>query len=610
MQFAPSRAIIALLVIGLGLTALLARVAWLQTHGRERTLAQAQRQQHQSNALKARRGTIFDATGNVLAGTVQTRTVFVDPRFLLNAYQRDGRSLVAMDEALDRLAEMLGLDPFELATRISENQHRRYIAIAENVDDALADAVRDLRIPGVGMVPVNVRYYPMGALAGHVLGTIGRDDAGQWDRGLEGLELQFDATLAGQDGRKRAMRDARRRQIAVAEDDYTPPDHGRHLVLTLDAQIQMIVEEELDRTCREFRAKRGEVILMDPRTGDILAMANWPRFNPQNLEDSTPDMRRNRCLTDPYECGSVIKPFLIGPALAERLTRADEIWPVPGITYRTDYGRRITDVHHYGPLTTWDGLVKSSNIVSAMIAERMGQPKLHQALRSSGFGSRTGIELPGEDPGLVRPLRQWTRHSTHSVAQGYELLVTPLQMVRAMAIYANGGRLVQPRIVKGVLDADGTLIAQNQGAEIRMLPQVVDPVTAAEVKRILADVPVRGTGTRARSHTWNLFGKTGTAHVAVNGRYDEQTYTANFIGGAPAEDPRLVIVFIVHEPDRSISHFGGTVSAPGAMRILERTLAYLQVPASPQLPLPPEHIRPKLVNFNPNAYRQRTAAVQ
>ena len=255
-------------------------------------------------------------------------------------------------------------------------------------------------------------------------------------------------------------------------------------------------------------------------------------------------------------------------------------------------------------MTTWDGLVKSSNILMSMLGERMGNPKLYEALSGWGFGRPTGIELPGEDGGRVKPLRQWTKYSTESVSQGYEVMVTPLQLCRGFAAYANGGRLVQPTIVKGTLDADGNLVPNRPPAEADAMPAVLDPVTALEVRRVLCDVVVRGTATKARSDTWNVFGKTGTAHISLGrGGYSADKYTSSFICGAPAEDPRLVAAFIVHEPDKDIAHYGGAVAGPGAVKMLERSLAYLQVPPSPELKPPPEGIAKSLYQFNPNVYK-------
>jgi cell division protein FtsI/penicillin-binding protein 2 len=298
--------------------------------------------------------------------------------------------------------------------------------------------------------------------------------------------------------------------------------------------------------------------------------------------------------------------------LAERITRVNEVWPIKGISFKSPLrSKLVTDVHGYGPLATWDGLVKSSNIFMVMLAERMGKQRVYDALNSFAFGKTTGIELPGEDPGLLRPYAKWSNSDLVSTAQGYSVMITPLQLARAFCTYANGGRLVQPRIVEGVLDASGNVVSLQKNQPLDMMPQVVDPMTAVEMKRVLSDVVVRGTARSARSATWNIFGKTGTAHSARGGQYNEENYTSSFIAAAPAESPRLVIAFIIHDPDkqyalsRGLKYYGGTIAAPGASRAMERSLAYLQVPASPDLQPPPPSISDVLVNFVKRDYDRK-----
>lgn len=593
------RALTLLAAIGLALAGMVVRVAYLQTYGRQQTIRRADRQQHMVVPLRARPGEIFDRLGNLMAGTVQTQTLFADPAYLYQQYQTDDRHLDELEPDITSLARLIDRDPIEISQLLAEHADRRFVKLAENLDDNACKAIRKLDMPGIGLMPENQRYYPLGSVAAHVLGGVARDGTG-----LEGVELEFRKTLAGHDGVMRVVKDARRRGIAVAADDYQPPVHGQHIVLTIDTYIQMIAEQELARACSHYRAKGGEVVVMDPQTGDVLALANWPTFNPQMLQDSTPETRRDRCLTDPFEPGSTFKPFIVGPALEGHVVSLDHIWPIPGISYRTPLRPKpITDVHFYGPLSMWDVLVKSSNIGMTMLGERMGKSRIYRALSGFRFGRATGIELPGENPGHVDPLGKWSDYTVPSVCQGYAVMVTPLQLARGMCAYANGGRLVQPHLLRGILEPDGAIASRTPPTDLALLPQAVDPVTAAEVRRVLCDVVVRGTATSARSHIWNVFGKTGTAKVSagVSG-YAEGKYTASFIGGAPAENPRLVIAMVIHEPDRSLAYYGGTVSGPAAGRVLVRSLAYLQVPPSPDLPLPPPEIAKVLVNYNPKVY--------
>jgi cell division protein FtsI/penicillin-binding protein 2 len=550
---------------------------------------------------------VFDRHGIEMAGTVQTRAVFVDPKFMQEVFLEDRHSLTEMDRAVARLAKVLDKDAYTISQLLSDRSTSRFVKVAENLDDATCDRVTKLNLPGVGISPTDVRYYPMGSLAAHILGGSTADG-----HGIDGLELKFDKLLAGKDGFERSTKDAGHRPIGVAAEDYLPPQHGQHLVLTIDSNIQMIAEQELAKTCIDYHAKRGEVVVMDPRTGEVLALANYPTFHPQS-HDAPPDLRRNSALVNPYEPGSTIKPFIVGPALQSRVTRVNEMWPIQGLHYRTPYGRNITDVHGYPPLATWDVLVKSSNIGMSMLGERMGNPALFRALATWDFGKPTGIELPAENGGRVYPLGKWTKYTTESVAQGYEVMVTPLQLARAFCAYANGGRLVQPTIIRGTLDAEGKVMSRRASSTLELLPQAIDAVTAAEMKRILCDVLVRGTATSARSEVWNIFGKTGTSHISLGKHgYSSERYNSSFLCGAPAENPKLVAAFIIHEPDKAwadahhLSHYGGAVAAPGAARMMERALQYLQVPPSPELPLPPASITSVLYSFDPKIYKQKT----
>jgi len=290
------------------------------------------------------------------------------------------------------------------------------------------------------------------------------------------------------------------------------------------------------------------------------------------------------------------------------ITRPGEIFNIGGGHYTAPNGRHVSDVHPFDKLAFWDVLVQSSNIGMSMLGERMGNPRLFKAVTGWNFGKPTGIELPGENGGRVYPLNRWKSFTTESVSQGYEIMVTPIQLARAFCAYANGGKLVTPKLIKGTVDADGNLTPWDSEIATAQPVQIIDPLTAAQMKRILADVPIRGTaqGTGTRSDIWNIFGKTGTAHISEGkAGYSATKFNSSFIAGAPAENPRLVIAFIIHEPNRALAHYGGWVAAPGASRALQRTLAYLQVPPSPDLPLPPPEIANVLERYNPKLYDRK-----
>lgn len=608
-RFSPARALIVFTLIACVLIILVGRAGYLQTYKREKIIRSAERQLHQSEILHGRRGSIFDCNGMLMAGTVQTTALFIDPKFMFAQFEAQELPPNKIAETIKKLAYILDQDSAVLNQLLDDRHESRYVKVAEHLSDEQVKAIVDMDLPGTGFTPQDERYYPMGALAAHVLGGVQKDNVG-----LEGIELKFDKLLAGKDGYKRSIKDAGRRDIGVCAEDYIAPQNGQHLVLSIDSTIQMIVEQELEAVCKSYQAKQGEAVIMNPRTGEVLAMANWPTFNPQNLEDSTEDVRTNRAVVLPYEPGSTIKPFIVGPAIEKKISRPEEVFNTGGKLWHTPYGRKIEDVHGYDKLALWDVLVKSSNIGMSMLAARVGNGRLRQGLSEFQFGSKTGIELPGENSGLLHPLPKWTRFSTESIAQGYELTVTPLQLARGMCAYANGGRLVTPRLIKGVLRDDGQIVAKYDPEDLTKMPEVIDPNTAASMRRIMCDTLVRGTAKGARSNLWNIFGKTGTAHIALKGQrgYSDDAYTSSFIGAAPYENPQLVIAFVVHQPDKQkalsegLSYYGGAVAAPGASKTLERCLAYLQVPASPDLPLPAPYIANVLYDYSPKVYDRKS----
>ena len=593
MMPSPRRLGVVLALIGLMLVALVGRVAYLQTVMATRIVAKAERQQDSRQTLPARRGSLFDRNGLMLAGSVQTTALYADPKFMAEQFLAKGESLADMDDALEKVARVVRADPDEVVMDVGRDPRKRYVSLAHHLGDAAVEQLRAMDVPGLGFEPEPERIYPMGQTAAHLLGAVGSEH-----KGLEGLERVEDAVLAGTDGTKRTVRDKRRRVIAADAGGYRLPEHGEHLILTLDSNIQLIAEEELEKQVKETHAKSGCVIVMDPQTGDVLALANYPTYFPQYLADSQPAARRNRAITDPYEPGSVMKPFLLSGLIEAGVTRIGEQIPIgDSRVYRTPYGRRVTDTHFYAPkLAVWDVLVKSSNVGMVKLGERVDEPFLKGVLDRFGFGHKAGLETGGEDAGRVP--QDWTKYTRESVMQGYEMLVTPMQLARAMCAIANGGTLVSPHVVAGVYEPGGEMRPQPRTGEE---PRVMRPDTAALLRRVLADIPRRGTATRAKLAEWTVFGKTGTSHKSVGGSYNETAYNATFVGGAPYENPRLVICVNINEPDKSLNHgqghYGGVAAAPAASRILQRSLTYLNVPHSGPLPDPPPEIADVLYQF-------------
>ena len=575
------RRVALLLTVGLGalLAALAGYLVAIHVKSAEALASRASRMHHMRYPIPATRGRILDARLRVLAGSQARESVFADPGIVPDPA-----------ETACRVAEVLGLDRDHVYRLLAEHPGRRFVWIQRRVPAATAEAIRELDLRGVALVTEGKRHYPNGTLAAHVVGFVGVDE-----QGLEGLEKVFDERLAGTPGEAYVLADLRRRPIWMRPDDFTPAEDGQSLVLTIDAVIQAAAEEALAEACDTFKAASGSVVVMDPETGGILAMANVPTFHPARYDAVPPAARRNRAVTDTFPPGSSGKPFVAARALEAGLVRFGEVfycedgyWPEA----------RLHDAGHaYGNLTFEQGLIKSSNILLGKVGLRMGNARLHGALVAFGFGSRSGVWLPGEAPGLVFPLERWTRLSTTRVPFGQEYAVTPLQMAVAFSAFAGGGRILQPRILRGVLDSRGRVVARL--TEPRAAGRALRPRTARLiVDHALVGVIEEGTGRRCQVPGYRVFGKTGTAQKVdpETGAISHSRYVAWFLAGAPADAPRVVVAVAVNEPDRSIGYYGGTVAAPVARTILARALPYLGVEPTGEVPAEAAAGRTHLVN--------------
>lgn len=498
--------------------------------------------------LTARRGQILDRRGRRLGVSHVGYRLYVDPQLI--------------DDPMNfarELAQTIGDDPVRIDQLIGSRADRRYVVITHLLTDQQLEAVRELRSRAIGLEPRLVRSYPKNEIAGQVLGFVGFEHSG-----LDGLEFALDRDLAGEPGEIRLIRDSGRRPVWI-DPDYEPASDGPDIVLSLDVMVQRFVEEELAAICEKYQAKRAEAIVLHAGSGQILAMANWPFYDPSRGGNESQELRRNRCVTDAFEPGSIFKPVIWSAALASGdVTLQEKIDCTTSGVYRTSFGRRLRDVSANGTLT-WEGvLMKSSNIGMAKVGLRMGSTRMYEAVRAFGFGLPTGSGLPGEAGGIVNPLQKWTRYSETSIPMGQEIAVTPLQIARAFTVFANDGWLVTPAI-----RADETADP--------ILARVIDEQTALLTRQAMRKAVLEGTGRRAQSEVYQIWGKTGTAQVAdhVNGGYREGAYTASFVGGAPLDHPEIIIAVIVHEPDPEIGYYGGVIAAPTAKKIIERTLIYL-----------------------------------
>lgn len=588
-----------LILTAAALTAGAARLAYIETTRGQALRRGAERQQTLTLTIPALRGEIIDARGRVLAGTLRKPSAFVDPSLVRDPHY-----------AACSLAPILHMSTDEVETLLRNPPQPRFVWLRRLMPDRQADAfmdiVRQRNLDGFALQHEVERVYPQDDLAAHVLGFVGRDlreiphtDKNIEDlRGLAGLEAAYDEQLAGIPGRRQVIVDGRRRRVRADRAALEPARDGATIVLTLDAFIQQITQDALRAAVTEHHAEWGTAVVLDAHTGEVLAMATEPTFDPAQaipagLADMSPAERervqlrwRNRAVCDSYEPGSIFKPFIAACALDENLVSLNEVFVINGPEHH--FGRRrIRDTHAYHQLALHEIISKSSNIGMGLLGDRCGMPRLHAYVTRFGFGQPTGIGLPGEHPGLVRDLADWNAsYSPQSVPIGQEIAVTPIQVTAAFSAFANDGQLLKPRIVRGIIAADGTTLVDNSD------PIVVRRVLGAETAKrfrhqALVEVVQSGTGRRAQLDDYHVFGKTGTAQVAdpAGGGYLDNQYVGSFVGGAPADDPRVVALVSVYKPGGKF-YYGGTVAAPAVCSILNQTLAYWQIP--PEVRAEPE----------------------
>ncbi len=507
------------------------------------------------------RGPILDDRGRVLAASNRLETIFADPNIISD-----------VKETSSQLAEVLNIGAHEICKIIVESKNPRYVKIMSDATPMQCDAAR--KIHGINVTSEWQRQYPMGNLVANLVGFTGKEN-----KGLEGLELQYDSQLCGTSVQNTFLVDVRRRPIRLQEQNGILAD-GVGLILTIDATIQQFVRDELFKQYKDFEAESAVAVVAEPKTGAILAMVSLPDFDPANLSSQDPNNFRTRVITDRYEPGSIIKPFVAAVAVDTGVVnRTEKIFCENGHYSGRGFGSISEYRNGFGNLTVREILIKSSNIGMAKVGQRLGKEKLHDGLVLFGFGSPTGIEMPGEVNGLLWPAREWTGYSVTRIPFGQEICVTAMQLVRAFCCLANGGRIVNPYIVKAVVDNNGQIVQSKHQAP------PVDYIVKREVadwivKDCLTAVINEGTGTRAKLKDWQVFGKTGTANIAKSdGRgYSEDDYIASFMCGAPVEDPRIVVLVSIRKPNKKLGkgYTGGTVAAPVGAGIVQKTLTYLE----------------------------------
>ena len=540
-----------------------ARLVYLQVIEHADMMARANRQQLRTVKLPAKRGEIVDRDGRVLAYSVDADTIAADPTEIEDPETVAKRVCEALDHCTSQQRQVM-------AERLSSKQ--QFVYLARQVSPEEARKVRALELTGVGFYKESRRYYPKKELAAHVLGYVGLDNVG-----LAGLESTFDARIRGREGKMLLQTDARRRAMSSREERL--PTAGDGLELTIDEYLQFIADRELRNAVAESGASGGSAVILQPYTGEILALANSPTFNPNAFNASDIVARRNRAVQDLYEPGSTFKIVTASAAIEEGLIRTiDQIDCSPG--YITFGSRVIRDTHEYGVLPFIDVIAKSSNVGAIKVGMKIGPDRLTQYVSRFGFGQTLASDFRGENAGMVWSADRLDPGALASVSMGYQIGVTPLQMVTAVAAVANGGELVEPHVVRA-------FIRNGHREEVprNVVRRAIAPETAATVTEIMEAVVERGTAKSfAQIDGYTVAGKTGTASKVVNSHYSKSDYNASFVGFVPSRKPAVAIVVVIDSPHAG-SYYGAVVAAPVFKRIAEATLRHLGI--GPTLNAPP-----------------------
>ena len=543
--------------------AICTRLVYLQIFRYGSFVKQAEHQQQREIPLSAKRGVIYDRAGRELA-----MSVLVDSAFAVPTEVKD------LPTAVSLITRITGEDRNVVLADC--RAHKTFCWVARKADDDTIERIKSLNLQGIHFQKEPKRFYPARDLAAQVIGSVGMEDTGQ-----SGIEHEFDDELRGRSGQMLISVDARRQWFSDVEKQ---PEPGENIVLTIDKNIQYIAEKELDQAIQDTHAIAGTVIVENPHTGEVLALANRPTFNPNLRKQITPAALTNRAVSDIYEPGSAFKMVTISAALDEKITNPNEIFDcqMGSIVYN---GMRIRDAEPHGLLPVWGVLAKSSNVGAIKIALRLGDERFYKYIRAYGFGQQTGIELPGETRGITKPPSRWSKVSIAAIAMGQEIGISAIQLAALVSTFANDGVWVAPRILMGTVQPQGSLqtVSFHSGPSHR----VISSYTAAEMRSMMQKVVLEGTGRRAQLEGYTSAGKTGTAQKVdpATGAYSKTKYVGSFAGFAPINNPQIVVAVIL---DSAVGlHQGGQVSAPVFRRVAQQVLEYLHTPHD--LPLAPQH---------------------
>jgi cell division protein FtsI (penicillin-binding protein 3) len=556
-----TRLLVGAAIVVLWAVGIQARLLYLQVYKHEQLQARAENQSERTMDISAKRGDILDRQGHVLAYSVDADSVYGVPSEIESAERAASKLCAALTDCASK-------EQGAVAARL--RQRRAFVYVRRRVTPPQARRIAALNLKGIGFIKEDRRFYPKKQLAAQLLGFVGVDN-----KGLAGIEAAYDSQISGAVGKLLYQTDARRRAFSRLE---RPPTAGATVELTIDEYLQHVAERELRDAVARNRAAGGTVLIMAPKTGEILALANEPTFNPNAFSSASPERRRNRAVQDIYEPGSTFKVVTASAALEEGVVGVDDIIDVSGGKIR--FGSRvIDDTHDYGALSFTDVMVKSSNVGAIKVGLMLGPERLGLYVRRFGFGRALSPDFPGETTGIVWDPRKLDNSALASMSMGYQVGVTPLQMVAATSAVANGGDLIQPRVVRA-------LIRDGRRTEVKptVLGRTISRDTAATLTGIMEQIVERGTATYAQVAGYTIAGKTGTAAKLVNGRYSNTDYYASFVGFLPSRNPVATIIVVIDSP-HAHGYYGGPIAGPVFQRIAEATLRHLGVP--PTLNAPP-----------------------
>lgn len=547
------RAVILNTAIAFGFFVVILRLADIMLLNHVKFYEKAKIQQSKQEDIQVRRGVIFDRQGREMAVNLELESLYCDPS-----------EIVSPEKSAYELSRVTGKPEKAIFTKLSSDS--RFMWLERKLEPGVVKKIKDMKIGGLAFQPDAKRFYPKGLLASHILGFVNIDNIG-----LEGTELKYDRYLRGSGGKVVFERDASGRKLSKG---VNMESRGNNIILTIDEGLQYMVETELDSAMNKWHASAATAIMLDPFTGDILALANRPSYNPNSPAENKDSERRNRAVTDCYEPGSTFKIIIGTAAIEEGAVDLESKFDCSRGVIEVG-GRVIHDAHRHGMLTFREVIQKSSNVGSVMIGLKLGKENIYKYAKSFGFGEKTNVDLPGEVSGWIRPPEKWSGVSIGSISIGQEVAVTPLQVLRAYSAIANGGFLVTPHVASKVITPDGRTVWSFR-SEIK---RVISQKTAETFKEILKMVTEEGGTARSASVNGNLVaGKTGTAQIIdpITKRYSKEKFVSSFVGFVPADNPRVAMIVVIYEPKGQI--YGGVVAAPVFKRIAENALSYMNVP--------------------------------